>query len=379
MISVDLAFPFTLGLVAAFNPCGFAMLPVYLSFFLGKNSDDETSTARNILRALKVGVALTAGFVAVFGTFGLITSLLLESFSVEKYSPYVTLVLGVLLVPVGIAMAFFGFEPKLSTPRLEQGGDSGEMVSMFLFGISYAVVSLGCTVGLFIGAVSNVFKSDGFFDGVAVFVAYGLGMGAIIMTLTLGVALARTSIATNMRKVLPWVNRISGVLLVLSGIYLVIYGWWEIQVLRGNYSSNGLVIFFENLQSEINVWITATGAPRLGVGLLVIVGAALLRALWPTMSQELRYGGAGGLAAVWVLLEFVKPWNGERANLFVLPVVRTIASIPERIGNWFTDPWRWGTLGELIVIAIIGLSIWFRVRSRSESLTPTETDELANA
>ena len=47
MFSADLAFPFTLGLVAAFNPCGFAMLPVYVSFFLGKDSD--TSTARNII------------------------------------------------------------------------------------------------------------------------------------------------------------------------------------------------------------------------------------------------------------------------------------------------------------------------------------------
>ena len=60
MFSADLAFPFTLGLVAAFNPCGFAMLPVYVSFFLGKDAD--SSTARNIMRALKVGLALTADF-----------------------------------------------------------------------------------------------------------------------------------------------------------------------------------------------------------------------------------------------------------------------------------------------------------------------------
>ena len=203
MLSADLAFPFTLGLVAAFNPCGFAMLPVYVSFFLGKNSDDETSTARNILRALKVGSALTLGFIAVFGAFGILTSSLLSSGSILEYTPYVTLVLGIVLVPVGIAMTFFGFELKLSTPRLERGGDSGEMWSMFVFGVSYAIVSLGCTVGLFIAGVSNVFTSDGFIDGVSVFIAYGLGMGAVIMTLTLGVVMARTSVATNMRKVLP--------------------------------------------------------------------------------------------------------------------------------------------------------------------------------
>ena len=35
MIDVDLAFPLAAGLIAAFNPCGFAMLPAYLAYFLG--------------------------------------------------------------------------------------------------------------------------------------------------------------------------------------------------------------------------------------------------------------------------------------------------------------------------------------------------------
>lgn len=380
MLSADLAFPFTLGLVAAFNPCGFAMLPVYVSFFLGKNSDDETSTARNILRALKVGGALTLGFIAVFGAFGILTSSLLSSGSILEYTPYVTLVLGIVLVPVGIAMTFFGFELKLSTPRLERGGDSGEMWSMFVFGVSYAIVSLGCTVGLFIAGVSNVFTSDGFIDGVSVFIAYGLGMGAVIMTLTLGVAMARTSVATNMRKVLPWVNRVSGVLLVLSGAYLVVYGWWEIQVLRGNITQNALVGFFEDFQTEVNIWIDQTGATRLGTALLVIVGAALVRAVWADLGPRGRIGAVGASSALWVWGEFVREWNGERLNLLVLPIVRTIIQIPERIGNWFTDPIRWGVLGELIVVAVIGMSVWFRVkRRRAVAIEQTRADELVDA
>ena len=374
MFSADLAFPFTLGLVAAFNPCGFAMLPVYVSFFLGK--DGDTSTARNILRALKVGLALTAGFVAVFGAFGILTSSLLSSGSVLSVTPYVTFGLGILLVPFGIAM-LRGFELKLSTPRLQKGGDSGEVISMFLFGVSYAVVSLGCTVGLFIAGVSNVFASGGFIEGVSVFIAYGLGMGAVIMTLTVALAMAKTSIANNMRKILPWVNRISGVLLVLSGAYLVVYGWWEIQVLRGNITENALVSFFENMQTEVNIWIDQTGATRLGAGLLLIVGAALIRALWAEMNKQVRMGALAGLGIVWFLLEFVKSWNGERANLFVLPILRTIIGFPARIGNWFTEPLRWAVLGELFVLGIIGLAIYFRFFRTDE--TPPAADSLAPA
>lgn len=376
MISADLAYPFTLGLVAAFNPCGFAMLPVYLSFFLGKDTDN--STARNVMRALKVGLALTAGFVVVFGAFGILTSSLLSEDgllsqgAVLDYTPYVTFGLGFLLVPFGIAM-IAGFEPKLSTPRLQKGGDSGEIVSMFLFGVSYAVVSLGCTIGLFIAGVSSVFTSGSFVDGVAVFVTYGLGMGAVIMTLTVALAMAKTSIATNMRKVLPWVNRISGVLLVLAGIYLVIYGWWEIQVFRGNFSQNSLVSFFENMQVEINIWIDQTGASRLGAGLLLLVGAALIRGLWTEMNQNVRYASLGGLGIAWLLLEFVKPWNGERANLFVLPILRTIIGFPGRIGNWFSDPVRWAVLGELFVLGIIGLAVYFRFFRTDDRGQPPDT------
>lgn len=373
MFSADLAFPFTLGLVAAFNPCGFAMLPVYVSFFLGK--DNENSTARNIMRALKVGLALTAGFVAVFGAFGILTSSLLGSGTVLTYTPWVTFILGILLVPFGIAM-LGGFELKLATPRLQQGGDSGEILSMFLFGVSYAVVSLGCTVGLFIAGVSNVFASGGFVEGVSVFVAYGLGMGAVIMTLTVALAMAKTSIATNMRKILPWVNRISGVLLVLSGVYLIIYGWWEIQIFRGNIQENALVSFFENMQVQANIWIDMTGASRLGAGLLLLVGAALIRGLWAEMRQEVRIGSLAALGTGWVLLEFVKSWNEERTNLFILPIVRTILDIPERFVNWWStvfefigfvfsgfdgdNPWRWAVLGEMFVLAIVVTSIYFR-------------------
>ena len=55
MPSFDLlAFPFAAGLVAAFNPCGFAMLPTYLTYFLGLE-DENTSVAKSVLRGASVG------------------------------------------------------------------------------------------------------------------------------------------------------------------------------------------------------------------------------------------------------------------------------------------------------------------------------------
>jgi len=385
MLGIELAYPFSLGLFAAFNPCGFAMLPVYVSFFLGQNNDADLSRSRSIMRAVKVAATLTLGFVLVFGLFGVLTASV--SGAIKPNLPYVVMVLGVLFVPLGIAM-LMGYEPKLKLPRMQKGGDSADLGSMFLFGVSYAVVSLSCTIGPFVATSSGALTSDNFFEGVAVFLAYGLGMGAVITTLTVGLAMARTSIATNMRRVLPWVNRVSGLFLLLSGVYLVLYGWWEYQVLiRRNATENAVVSFFQGFENEVKTWVLQTGAARLGIGLLILVAALVLRALWSDLPQQRRMLGAGVVGITWLIAEFIWPavrsesaW--QPADLFILPTIRTIGDIPMRLGNWFTDPLRWAVLGELFVVAIIGLTIWFRIKrtraAASEHDTPTPATVGAN-
>ncbi|MCZ3385906.1 MAG: cytochrome c biogenesis protein CcdA, partial [Actinomycetia bacterium] len=84
----------TAGMVAAFNPCGFALLPAYLVLFLGDQAGARSTSS--VLRALVVGVAVTAGFVAVFGLAGI----LIAGFAVQvsAWTPYATVVVGPLLL-----------------------------------------------------------------------------------------------------------------------------------------------------------------------------------------------------------------------------------------------------------------------------------------
>ena len=67
MIDVSLALPFTLGIVTTINPCGFAMLPTWLGYFLGRDSADGEDRPEQVLRGLSVSLTLTAAFVRVFG------------------------------------------------------------------------------------------------------------------------------------------------------------------------------------------------------------------------------------------------------------------------------------------------------------------------
>jgi cytochrome c-type biogenesis protein len=359
MFDIDLARPLTLGLVAAFNPCGFAMLPAYVSYFLGLESDDETNVARNVLRALVVAVTMTLGFMAVFGTIGILTSTLIAESTLSRNVPYATVGFGIAMMPLGIAM-LRGYEPKLNIRRLQAGGGSNQLPSIFLFGVSYAIVSVSCTIGLFLAAVADSFtrEGEGIINGMAGFLAYAAGMGLVILVLSIGVALARNSVAANMRRFLPYVNKVSGGMLILAGAYLVTYGWWEIQVLRGNNPDNPVVELGERVQSTIQNWINDVGATRLAMGVAVIVGFAIVWAISASMeNQKDKRMVRGGFLIVYTLIEIVR----YRFDLLVLPLLRTIADIPERIGNWFTDPFRWPVMFELMLAAIIVLALWFGI------------------
>ncbi len=273
-MDAELALAFSAGMVATVNPCGFALLPAYLSYFLGLEGDGtDTDGPRRapVTRALAVSAAVTLGFLVVFAIMGFAWSSV--SGLVGRRLPYFTIVVGVGLVALGIAM-LRGFEPVLRLPKLQVGTEGRQLGSMFLYGVSYAVASLSCTIPIFIGIVSTTLERTSFLAGVATFVAYGLGMGLTLSILTIAVALARSGIVTRFRRVLPYVNRISGGLLIAAGAFVSYYAWVEIQELNSGRSSS-VVSWSRDLQSAMQRWVEDVGGARLAIGAAIIVAAAV--------------------------------------------------------------------------------------------------------
>ncbi|MEY4130344.1 MAG: hypothetical protein RLZZ31_468 [Actinomycetota bacterium] len=277
-MSSSLLYAFGVGMVATFNPCGFAMLPAYLSYYLGLEQETpNTRTDQIVLRAIAVGAAMTAGFVVVFGILGLILDPVLNSIS-DKL-PWVTMVLGLGLIFVGIRM-LAGKEISVRLPKISRAPEQRELVSVFVFGISYALVSLSCTISLFIAAISTVVTQENWITGIGAFVAYGLGMGVVLMVLTLAIALARQGIVKKMRGILPYIGRISGGLLILAGMYVTYYGWYELQVFsNANAGGSGLARWMFDLNSSISTWINEVGPGRLGLLLGLVIAIVVFLSL----------------------------------------------------------------------------------------------------
>lgn len=272
------------GMAATVNPCGFALLPAYLAAFVGDSRQDRTGM---VSRAFAVSAAMTAGFVTVFGLFGVIITPLATS--VERYLPWATIVIGVAIVVAGVSMVA-GREITARIPKLNRGGRDDTIGSMFVFGISYAIASLSCTIGPFLAVTSTTFRRGNVVSGIVVFVAYGLGMAVIVTAVTVAVALARTGLVGQLRRALPYISRVSGALMVAAGAYVAWYGWFEIRTLDGGNGQDPVV----GRALKVQAWlehhvIPADPARSLGwiVAALAIVAAATLVARRRTQKRKL--------------------------------------------------------------------------------------------
>lgn len=221
----DASLSFTTGLIAAINPCGFVLLPTYLMYFLGMESGRTQDQRTSIGRALKVGAAVSGGFLLVFLVIGAITRW--QSNWFLRKAPWIALVIAVLLVVLGIAM-MFGYRLPFTTPKLSIGGRDRSVRSMFVFGVAYAVASIGCTLGPFVTRVLAGITRSGVLAGMVNFALYALAMALVVIGLTVSLAMANRWLLGVLRKGMQHVETAAGVVVLLSGVYLFWYWYTDL-------------------------------------------------------------------------------------------------------------------------------------------------------
>jgi len=266
------ALAFVAGMVAAFNPCGFAMLPAYLTLVIDPQSGGQLAA---VGRALAATAAMALGFLAVFGSFGLLTVSVAST--VQRYLPYVTLVIGVGLVVAGVWL-LSGRE--LRAPNLAGGrwAPTARLGSMFGYGVGYAIASLSCTIGPFLAVTGSSLRRGSPAQGVLVYVAYAAGIALVVGVLAVAVALASSSMVDRMRAMLPYINRISGLILVVVGLYVGYYGFYEIRLFTANGSAEDPVVSAAGrIQRALAGWVYTHGAWPwlLALGVLIAAAAAV--------------------------------------------------------------------------------------------------------
>ncbi|WP_024440971.1 cytochrome c biogenesis CcdA family protein [Mycobacterium sp. UM_WGJ] len=271
-----LSFALGAGLVAALNPCGFAFLPGYLGLVIATSRDTSRPVA--LARAALATMVMATGFLTVFGIFGLAVSPLIAS--AQKYLPFATVVIGVALLSTGVWL-LAGREIPLLLPGRAGGIPTARLGSMYGYGVGYAMASLSCTIAPFLAVISTTFRQGSTVAGVLAFIAYAVGMSITVGVAALAVAVAGSAASSALRRVLPYVGRVAGVIVLLTGLYVSYYGYYEIRLYFAEGDAHDPVVGAAGaVQSWLADQVDALGVwPLLGAIVALVAGALGWRAL----------------------------------------------------------------------------------------------------
>ncbi len=272
-VAAATSYAFTLGLVAAVNPCGFPLLPAYLALFAGGPGGRR---AAGTARGLVSGAGVTCGFVAVFGTLGLV--LVSGAALAAGWLPWFMVAAGVLMTALGIStLCGHPLHLRLPTPRLAPGGRT--FAATFVFGTAYAIGSLSCALPLFLAAVGGSFTRLGFWAGLACYLAYALGMGLFVTGAAVAAATAGGGLLRRFRKAGRFLPAVSGAVLAVSGLYLAYY--WTADILRLPLST-GLPGAVAATQGDLTTFIAGHMAATAAVLLAAVLAgiAVVVRKTW---------------------------------------------------------------------------------------------------
>lgn len=214
-----IGFSFLQGVLAFLAPCAVALLPGYILAFISRNPNAQTNLNTRLGRGLKLAFLSILGILLIYSIAGGL--IIIAGQLLKDYMKWITVGMGGIFIVLGILM-LLGKNISLSF-NFQSSTTNAEATEAFLFGVAYAIGALGCLFPLFLIVATQAMAAPTVWEGSSYILAYFVGMsGMMILTILLAV-FAKEFLIKNLKKILPYMEKITGVLLVLAGIYIIYY------------------------------------------------------------------------------------------------------------------------------------------------------------
>lgn len=232
-----LPFSFSAGIATFFSPCFGAMLPAYVSTYLGRPDIQPSVWWKRASHGLALGALVSAGFLTSLAGLGVLFGLI--GYNIGRYLPWVAVLVALFIVTMGIVMLVRpSFSPSLGwvAGRWLQPKTGQELRSFYFYGIVYAICAAACSLPIFLAVMMQTFVSGGVTNSLLNFLAYGWGMSIVMLLFSILLAYSKGIVFKLFAPISHWVQRASGAFMLLAGgyvlYYLLIYGRYLDDLLR---------------------------------------------------------------------------------------------------------------------------------------------------
>ena len=208
------------GIITFISPCLLPMLPIYISYFAGSASSDQSVSMERsrTVRTLKYAVSFVLGFSVLFVAMGALAGTL-GSF-LKSHQSAVNIITGLIVIFFGLNYIgifrlniFKGIKRNVNTGNMS-------MLSAFLFGVVFSIGWTPC-VGAFLGSALMLASWQGHAaEGMLMLLTYSLGLGIPFILSALLIE-KLSSAFSFIKKHYAVINTVCGIFLIFIGLLMM--------------------------------------------------------------------------------------------------------------------------------------------------------------
>jgi cytochrome c-type biogenesis protein len=202
------AFALASGLLSLLSPCGFAILPAFVSYRLGSKA--------SVKKAFASGAVSTLGILTVLSLLGSAAATV-GSFVVQNI-PWINVVVAISIILLGFVM--LADIPLPSLPIPPRYIKAKGFVGLYGFGVAYGLGASACTAPIFFSILIYA-ATIGIVNGVLILSLYALGMGAGLIAVSVLTAGAMDLMLKKISGITPKIHKLSGLAIIIFGVYLL--------------------------------------------------------------------------------------------------------------------------------------------------------------
>lgn len=211
---MEYLFTFLEGIASFISPCLLPMLPIYISYFMGK---EENKTKQAIINS----IGFVLGFTIVFMVLGIFASKV--GSLVSTNIKYIKIVFGMIIIFLGLNyMEIFNIKFLNKSKGMNVKTDKLNFFKTMLFGILFSMTWTPC-IGTFLSsALLLIAKQQDLLKGIILMGIYSIGLGVPFVISVILIDKLKT-VFDFIKKHYDIIKKISGAILIIMGIYIMFF------------------------------------------------------------------------------------------------------------------------------------------------------------